>query len=281
MEHVIAILEGFRFSKTEALVYVNLLQNGHLTGYQIAKNIGLSRSSVYNALNVLYRKGVVFMLPGESNQFRALESDILIPRLRKEYEEATTALEQALAHIEVPDIGGRFLNIEGFDNLMVKAKELLKTAEREVLINTDFDPYLFQSELEYLKAKGVRCILFSFNEMDCDELSLEIYSHGYPRKEGRMNSRLMLSIDHKMTLIGSSQSGDKGNVGNTGNRFVGTFTENTLLASIVAEHIHHDIYLLNLKKAYGKELLSEDIALQSDFEQSSCKLSPDSLNENL
>lgn len=262
MEHVIAILEGFRFTKTEALVYVNLLQNGHLTGYQIAKNIGLSRSSVYNALNVLYRKGVVFMLPGESNQFRALESDVLIPRLRKEYEEATEALEQALAHIEVPDSGGRFLNIEGFDNLIVKAKELLKTAEREVLINTDFDPFLFKTELEYLKTKGVRCILFSFNDMDCESLALEIYSHGYPRKEGRMNSRLMLSIDHKMTLIGSSQ---------TGNRFVGTVTENTLLASIVAEHIHHDIYLLNLKKANGRELVNADIALNSDFEKCSCK----------
>ena len=70
----------------------------------------------------------------------------------------------------------------------------------------------------------------------------------------------MLSIDHHMTLIGSSQEGGQ---------FVGTVTENNLLASIVAEHIHHDIYLLNLKKAYGKELLDQEIAIQSFFEKNS------------
>lgn len=257
MEHVISILESFKFTRTEALVYVNLLQNGHLTGYQIAKNIGLSRSSVYNALNAMYRKGVVFLLPGESNLFRALESDILIPRLKKEFDEASIALKQALAHLEVPDMGGRFLNIEGFDNLIVKAKELIRTAEKEVLINTDFDPFIFEAEFEYLKEKGVRCILFSFNDMNCGTLPLEIYTHGYPLKADHLYSRLMLSVDLKMTLIGSSQEG---------RHVVGTFTENPLLASIVAEHIHHDIYLLNLKKSYGKELLNEDIAIQSYFE---------------
>lgn len=257
MDHVISILERFRFSRTEALVYVNLLQNGHLTGYQIAKHIGLSRSSVYNALNTLYKRGVVFLLPGESNLFRALEPDILIPRLKKEFQEASTALEQALAHLEVPDTGGRFLNIEGFDNLILKAKELLRTAEHEVLINTDFDPFLFEEEFHALKAKNVRCILFSFSEMPSEGLPLECYTHGYPLKAGHLFSRIMLSVDHKLTLIGSSQEG---------NRFVGTYTENNLLASIVAEHIHHDIYLLNLKKVYGKELLSDGIAISSYFE---------------
>lgn len=260
MDHVIAILEGFRFTRTEALVYINLLQNGHLTGYQVAKNIGLSRSSVYNALNALYRKGIVFLLPGESNLFRALEADVLIPRLKNEFQEASKALEQALAHLEIHDAGGRFFNIEGFDNLIVKAKELLLTAKQEVLINTDFDPFLFQEEFRLLKERGIRCILFSFNEMACEGLALEVYTHGYPLKESHTYSRLMLSIDHHMTLIGSSQEGGQ---------FVGTVTENNLLASIVAEHIHHDIYLLNLKKAYGKELLDKEIAIQSFFEKNS------------
>ena len=43
----------------------------------------------------------------------------------------------------------------------------------------------------------------------------------------------------------------------------GTFTENQFLANIVSEHIHHDIYLLKLKERERKELIDEDILIDS------------------
>lgn len=242
MEHVIGILEQFRFTKTEALVYVDLLKNGHLTGYQIAKNIGLSRSSVYNSLNALYRKGYIFLLPGENNLFRALESEILIPRLKREFEEAANSLDIALSHIETEDPSGRYLNIEGIDNLMVKAKELLLEAKSEVFLNTDFDLQQFEAELRELRIRKVRVVIFTFSQVAVEGLGLEIHSHNHLVEGDYVSSRMMITVDGKKTLIGSKEHGI----------YVGTYTDNKLLATIVAEHIHHDIYLLNLKNKYGE-----------------------------
>lgn len=258
MDPIMSIFERFNFSKTEALVYMDLLANGHLTGYQIAKNIGLSRSSVYNALNTLYRRGVVFLLPGENNLFRALEPNVLVPRLKREYEEAAKALEAGLSHLEMPKQDGRYLNIEGRENILTKASELIQSAKQDLFINTDFDPKLVGDLLVEASFKGVRCILFTFNEIAIPLPGIELYSHGIQLNGAYPSTRLMLTADMNQTLIASMEHESK---------YIGTFTENRLLARIVAEHIHHDIYLLKLKERYGERVVDETILLKSRFEK--------------
>jgi hypothetical protein len=38
------------------------------------------------------------------------------------------------------------------------------------------------------------------------------------------------------------------------------------MAAIVSEHIHHDIYLLKLKEKYNKDLIDEDIKINTMME---------------
>lgn len=258
MDPIMSIFERFNFSKTEALVYMDLLANGHLTGYQIAKNIGLSRSSVYNALNALYKRGVVFLLPGENNLFRALEPNVLVPRLKREYDEAAKALEAGLSHLEIPKQDGRYLNIEGRENILTKAAELIQSAKQDIFMNTDFDPDLLGPMLEMAVHSGVRCILFTFNAITMPLTGVELYSHGYELKGLYPSTRLMLTVDMNQTLIASMEHE---------NKYIGTFTENRLLARIVAEHIHHDIYLLKLKEKYGERVVDESVLIKSRFEK--------------
>lgn len=258
MDPIMAIFERFNFSKTEALVYMDLLANGHLTGYQIAKNIGLSRSSVYNALNTLYRRGVVFLLPGENNLFRALEPNVLVPRLKREYEEAAKALEEGLSHLEMPKQDGRFLNLEGKENILTKARELIRDANQDIFINTDFDPRLLAEVLISAGKRQVRCILFTFNEIQGQMEGVELYTHGHNLQGDYPSTRLMLTVDMSKTLIASMEQE---------NRYIGTFTENRLLSRIVSEHIHHDIYLLKLKERHKEQVVDQDILLKSRFEK--------------
>ena len=89
-----------------------------------------------------------------------------------------------------------------------------------------------------------------------------MHSHGVVIKDCGANTRMMLVVDFKKTLIASSE--DNG-------QFLGTFTDNKLLASIVAEHIHHDIYLLKLKREYGKDLVDENIKLRTLLEERDLK----------
>ena len=54
---VIDILTEFSLTRQEASIYAALLNHGDMTGYEVAKDTGFSRSNVYAALNALVEKG--------------------------------------------------------------------------------------------------------------------------------------------------------------------------------------------------------------------------------
>jgi sugar-specific transcriptional regulator TrmB len=57
-------LSALGLSSQESRVYLSLLRGGRMTGYQIAKDLGISRSGVYNVLQSLYRRCAAYLLPG-------------------------------------------------------------------------------------------------------------------------------------------------------------------------------------------------------------------------
>ena len=59
------LIEGlthFNLTKQEATLYVLLLKEGYLTGYEAAKQTGISRSNTYTALAGLVDKGAAYVL---------------------------------------------------------------------------------------------------------------------------------------------------------------------------------------------------------------------------
>lgn len=256
------MLEKLNFSKTESVIYITLLKHPNLTGYQIAKKISMSRSSVYSALDNMYKRGVISLLKGETSSYKAQDPDTLIDNMKKDFNNSADLLKEELSKIEKVDTEERYLNIEGYENMVLKAKELLLMSQTEVYINTDFNLQIFSKELKELGRRGVRVIVFSFSDLNIENLPIEMYSHGVKIKGCGANTRMMLVVDFKKTLIASSE--DNG-------QFLGTFTDNKLLASVVAEHIHHDIYLLKLKKEYEKDLVDENIKLRTLLEERDLK----------
>ncbi|MBU3104687.1 TrmB family transcriptional regulator [Clostridium gasigenes] len=257
MDEIVSLLEKLNFSKTEAAVYINLLKNSSSNGYQIAKNLNMSRSSVYSALDNLYKKGIVFSLPGNSQIYKAEDPSTLTNKMKNEFVETADLLEIKLKELKNSDSEERYLNIAGYDNVISKAKELLLTAEKEVYINTDFDLQIFSREFNELKKREVRIIIFSFSKVNSENLPVEIYTHGDASCFGKQ-TRIMLVVDCKKTLVA-----DKGQ---HREEFLGAFTDNILLASVVSEHIHNDIYLLKLRNKYEENLINDDIKLNTMLE---------------
>lgn len=258
IDEIYSLLEKLNFTKTEAAVYVDLLTHSSMNGYQIAKNLGMSRSSVYSALDNLYKKGIVFLLPGECQIYKAENPSVLINKMKDEFTKAADSLEKKLSTLEEENTEERFLNLQGYNNVVMKAKELLLSATEEVYINTDFDLQMFSSELIELGKRGVRVLVFTFSKLNIENLPIEIYSNEDLSCVGKQ-TRIMLVIDCKKTLVADAGPHRK--------EFFGTFTENTLLASVVSEHIHNDIYLLKLKKRRGENIIDKDILLNTLIEK--------------
>lgn len=246
-------MEKFGFSKMEAQVYIELLKNENMTGYQIAKNLNIARASVYPVLEELLKKGVVQLISGDTNRYSAADPKSVINRINNLYNETAELLKKGLSEINKSSSGNKYVNIEGFENSVAKVKELLLMSRREVYINTDFDLEIFKEEFEILKERGVRIILFSFANINITGYPIEIYHHKVECSTCK-NKIIMIVSDMKRAITaGTEENGE----------FVGTFSENRLFTKIIAEHIHHDIYLLNLKKKHGKDLIEKDILINS------------------
>ncbi len=135
VENIITHLEMLRFSKIEAQVYVTLVKHSKLNGSQIAKILNLSRSSVYSALHNLYNRGIVFLLPGESNVYKAQDPDILLETLKNEYIQAADELKDELSRFKFVEVEKEYWNIRGYQNFLLKTKSLknLRNAGYEFL----------------------------------------------------------------------------------------------------------------------------------------------------
>lgn len=240
LEELITYLCNLHFTKLEAQIYITLLEGGELTGYQIAKKIHISRSSVYSVLDSMHERGILMLLQGEPLVYRAENPDTLIPKLKRQFSEDADVAQLKLKNIAKDSSQEQFFNLKGFDNVVAKARELLLLAKKEVYINTDFPLHLFEKEFKILNKRGVRIIVFSFANLNCSGLDIEFYSHyrgecieGHP-------TRMMLVTDMNVTLIADAYKDRP--------EFLGTVTQNSLMVSIIAEHIHNDIYLLRLKE---------------------------------
>jgi len=256
-DDLIRKLENLNFNNIESKVYIMLVKYNELNGSQIAKKLNISRSSVYSALNNLSNKGVVYLVPGDTNTYKAENTETLVDNMKSNFEENIRNLKDELLKIQDKSEENRYYNLNGDKNFLSKAKEFLIMAEREVYINTCIDLQVFKEEIHMLAEKGVRVIVFTYNEINSDGLPIELYKHPLDEKvyEEEQEIRFMMAVDLKNTLI---CSGIKGKI-----EMNGTFTKDKLLARIVAEHIHHDIYLLKLKQKDNKEIIDDEIRLHT------------------
>lgn len=259
MENIIEKLQNFNFTRIEAQVYLCLLKNGQLNGSQVSKFLGLTRTSVYASLDSLYEKGHVFMLAGEPTLYKVQDPKLLIENIKREYSESIDVLENTMTNFESFGSEDQYWNIKGYENFIVNTKKLLLEATEEVYISTNFDIQLFREELTMLSERNVRVVLFSFENLNIDGLVVDYYRHDIEVKNPK-EKRWMMVVDNREAFIANK---------NQYNEVIGTFTQNSLMVSIISEHIHHDIYLLKLKRKHQESLLKQDILIGSNFEKGS------------
>ena len=89
-------LQKLGFNGSEATIYVTLLRNGPLTGYELARASGVARPNVYGVLQKLEERGAVSRLderPG--TRYAPLPFAELLARMRQRYELALADAEQS------------------------------------------------------------------------------------------------------------------------------------------------------------------------------------------
>ena len=151
-------LVQFGLTRQEANIYLCLLQNKDLSGYEVSKLTGISRSNVYSTLASLVEEGAAYLLEGETNKYTAVP----IEDFCENWIRQLTRLKQELT-AQIPQISDRsegYITISSHKHIVDKIYNMLKHVEYRVYLSMP-EKYLeqFIPQLEQIAAEGKKVVL--------------------------------------------------------------------------------------------------------------------------
>ena len=256
VEKIINRLMEVGFLKTEAIIYITLLKLGRSNGYKLAKELELSKSTIYQTLENMYKNGYILMIPNSSKEYEAKNPELLFEELEKRYFENSINLKKDLSRVTNTNKEEYFYKLEGEENIKTTLLNIISNAKKELYINTDFNLEVIREELKIAIDRGVRIIVFCFNKLDNMGLRMEIYHKSNKIESFKNSSRIMLVSDLNKGLI----------VTKIGDKVSGILTDNQIFINIISEHIHSDIYMAKLAKIY-EDTFEEKIRINTLHEK--------------
>jgi len=242
------------FSEYEAKAYVALLRKSPVTGYELSKLSSVPRSMIYEVVGKLTARGAAMTLhTGGSTKYAPVPADEFLDQLQREQEELFGSLRQELtAFASAPDLEYVW-NIEGHDNIMGKAMEMIDQAKSQIylaLVPATF-PAL-QPALEEAIGRGVRMVIYTTGELDLpggQVVVAPLSEEAVSRVEGL---GLVLVVDGEEVLISEWLTGIQARA---------SWTSSPLLVFIAEHHLRTDSYLPQVLDCLGdraSEIIREE-----------------------
>ena len=153
-------LNDFGLTRQEGSIYSALLNHGEMTGYEVAKDTGISRSNVYAGLTALVEKGAAYLVQGEATKYRPVEisrfTDNRISELKK-----TAAWLEKHAPRKVISCDG-YITIIGAKNIKNKIRQMLSETELRLYMMAPADVLSeFEGELSEIVKAGKKVVLLT------------------------------------------------------------------------------------------------------------------------
>jgi sugar-specific transcriptional regulator TrmB len=237
------------FSEYEAKAYVALLRESPVTGYQLAKASGVPRSMIYEVLGKLTTRGAAMTLRKEgSTQYAPVPADEFLAQLQHEQDALIGALEEELAGLGAASDLDYVWNIDGHENIMAKAREMIDRARQRVYLSLLPATYpALRDALRRAIGRGVQVVIYSTGELELP--GGRVIANPMPDKvHGRVEGLwLVLVIDAEEVLVGELL---------TENRARASWTGSPLFVFIAEHHLRTDLYLPRVLSLLGEQALS-------------------------
>lgn len=219
----------FGLTRQEATIYICLYQTGPLTGYEVAKDTGISRSNVYSALAGLVEKGAAYKMEAAANKYLAAPVEELCENRMRLLKEAEGYLKNNLLPVEEETEG--YITIEGYRHIQDKVYAMLQKAEKRIYLSLSAPELVFwKEELQKLVLRQIKVVILTDEQV---ELSAGITTYLSDRKEAQIH----LIVDSKLVLTGdySGQESD-----------TCLYSGQKNLVSVLKEALRNEIRLTNV-----------------------------------
>jgi len=233
------------FSEYEAKAYVALLRKSPVTGYELSKLSGVPRSMIYEVLGKLTARGAAMTLrAGSGIRYAPVPASEFLEQLHREHEELVDTLKDGLAEFASAPNLDYVWNIEGRDNIVGRAQEMIAQAKDRIYLS--LLPDALPAVLDALKkaiGRGVRVVLYTVGDVTlpgANVVATPVSEEAASRVE---NLGIILVIDGEEVLISESL---------TGIGAQGSWTSNSLLVFIAEHHLRTDPYLPEVLECLGE-----------------------------
>ncbi|MDY5870666.1 MAG: helix-turn-helix domain-containing protein [Lachnospiraceae bacterium] len=187
----------FGLTRQEANIYLCLYQNGELTGYEVAKQTGISRSNVYSALAGLTDKGAAYLAQGTSSKYVAVPIEEFCDNKIRGLNQEKEYLINNIPAMKEQEIG--YITIEGYKNIWDKVVNMVRDADKRIYISACYHTIeQLKPELQNVVKRGIKLVILSDQRPQEAELIGEIT---YYQCENRGNN-IRLIIDSAFALTG-------------------------------------------------------------------------------
>lgn len=164
---VIDCLIAFGLTRQEALIYETLLKHGDMTGYEVAKETGISRSNAYASLASLSDKGAAYTIMGEAVKYTPVALEAFVDNSLAGLSEKGDFLK-AHAPQRITTADG-YITIQGNCNICRKVRQMMKEMEYRMYIMASSEiTEMFQEEIIESIHKGRKVVILT------DKLSKEL-----------------------------------------------------------------------------------------------------------
>lgn len=127
-------LMEFGLTRQEANIYQCMLTEGKVTGYEVAKQTGISRSNAYNSLANMTEKGAAYMVEeGHTRKYVPVPLDEFCRNRIRKLEETKNWLIGHMSSGKTYVEG--YITIEGANHILDKMRNILKKVDEKVYIS--------------------------------------------------------------------------------------------------------------------------------------------------
>lgn len=191
----IEYLVHFGLTRQEALIYQKLMQKGKQTGYEVAKEAGISRSNAYNSLAGLVEKGAAYLVEESAKRYIPVKLEEFCENYIRHLKAETEWMVQNLPVGQVNEEG--YITIEGEANIRDKIKNLIASSKERVYLSCTVC-YLreFQKELKQLVCEGKKVVVITDGPFTMDGVRVYL-TEGKGRQIGLItDSKYVLSGEY-------------------------------------------------------------------------------------
>ncbi|MGD2144083.1 MAG: helix-turn-helix domain-containing protein [Anaerolineae bacterium] len=242
------------FSEYEAKAYIALLKENPATGYHVSKVSSVPRSMIYEVLGKLTGRGAAMELRREGRtQYAPIPPTEFLSQIHREHEELVSSLKADLAGLGTTSDLEYVWNIDGHENVMAKAQEMIRQADDRVYmaaLPSTFPP--LKPALEDAAERDVRVVVYSSERLDLAGGRVVVASMSETHLKSGEGLGLILVVDGDEVLIGERLAATQAR---------SSWTRSPLFVLVAEHHLRTDLYLPRILEVLGdraEELIHED-----------------------